>query len=121
MRNSSSQGLGGNGDRKFLLRIRRIRGIGNRNGRFADANRSQLVGVIVQNTGGGYAARNVTVLAGFRYIVAPFRAFAIDQTFRNSGNRKTGIFFFDDLDVQLQDEEFVLSACDLLYAGLVVS
>ena len=118
MRNSSSQGLGGNGDRKFLLRIRRIRGIGNRNGRFADANRSQLVGVIVQNTGGGYAARNVTVLAGFRYIVAPFRAFAIDQTFRNSGNRKTGIFFFDDLDVQLQDEEFVLSACDLLYAGV---
>ena len=125
MRNSSSQGLGGDFDCEFLFVVGAIRIILDSDLGSTNALCHKAVVIVKSNNRSiAYHCGECSIFALFfdRIIVAVRRScshcIAIDHRLGDSEDFQTGVFFFDDLDVQLQDEEFFLFVCNALYAGV---
>ena len=125
MRNVGGQTLGGNIDRECLCSEGGVGFIcaGDRSSANALCRKAFVI-VKGNDRSIAYPCGECSIFALLfdRIIVAVRRScshcIAIDHRFGDSEDFQPCVFFFDDLDGQLQDEEFVLSACDLLYAGV---
>jgi len=125
VRNVGGQALGGNIDRECLCSEGGVGFIcaGDRSSTNALCRKAFVI-VKGNDRSIAYHCGECSIFALFfdRIIVAVRRScshcIAIDHRFGDSEDFQTGVFFFDDVDGQLQDEELFLFVCNTLYAGV---